>query len=270
MLVGNSEEAKRAWFGKGSGLYLPRRFAAGFQSAAAQTVLRHSANRAARSRDAPLLQSYIISVCNMYSMMGDHAAIENRVGRPSSFPVNLVTAPTIVPNDLAPVVIQTKPSTEVVTMRWGFPPAPGRGGRRPHALIRNAVSDWWKPWIAKREHRCLVPVTSFCEYDRRTIPPRPTWFAIDPARSLFFFAGIWRRCEGTEGSDSVADEHFRFAILIARAGAMLESIERTLVPVVLLTSHQRDVWMEGSLDQALALQRPEPPGALRIDATALP
>lgn len=205
----------------------------------------------------------------MYSMMGDHAAIERCVGKPAKLPVKLTTAPTIFPNDLAPVVIQAKPSLEVVTMRWGFPPAPGRGGRRPHALIRNASSDWWKPWIAKREHRCLVPVNSYCEYDRRTSPPRPTWFAINHSRPLFFFAGIWRRWEGASGSDGVADEHFLFAILITRAGAMLESIERTIAPVVLLTRQQQDTWMEGSLEQALALQKPEPPGALQIDATGL-
>jgi putative SOS response-associated peptidase YedK len=204
----------------------------------------------------------------MYSMMGDHAAIESLVGKPSKFPVNLATAPTIFPNDLAPVVIQTRPSTEVMMMRWGFPPTPGREGQRPHALIRNASSEWCKPWITKREHRCLVPVTSFCEYDRRTSPPRPTWFATDQARPLFFFAGIWRRVDEAR-SGEFTDEQYRFAILIARAGAMLESIERTLVPVVLLTAQQRDVWMEGSVEQALALQRPEPTGALQIDATGM-
>jgi putative SOS response-associated peptidase YedK len=230
--------------------------------------MQRSVKRTDRSRDVLVLQSYSLSVCNMYSMMGDYGAIESLIGRPSKFPVNLVTAPTIFPNDLAPVVIQTRPSTEVMIMRWGFPPAPGRGGRRPHALIRNASSDWWKPWMAKREHRCLVPVTSFCEYDRRTSPPRPTWFATDHARPLFFFAGIWRRGDGTRGGE-FSDEQYRFAILIARAGATLESIERTLVPVVLLTSEQREIWMEGSLEQALALQRPEPPGALQIDATGM-
>jgi putative SOS response-associated peptidase YedK len=153
-------------------------------------------------------------------------------------------------------------------MRWGFPPTPGREGQRPHALIRNASSEWCKPWITKREHRCLVPVTSFCEYDRRTSPPRPTWFATDQARPLFFFAGIWRRVDEAR-SGEFTDEQYRFAILIARAGAMLESIERTLVPVVLLTAQQRDVWMEGSVEQALALQRPEPTGALQIDATGM-
>ncbi|HYI82618.1 MAG TPA: hypothetical protein VEX11_05345 [Acetobacteraceae bacterium] len=42
--------------------------------------------------------------------------------------------------------------------------------------MRNLQSGYWRGWL-KPEFRCVVPATSFCEYDERHAK-RPTWFAL--------------------------------------------------------------------------------------------
>ena len=82
-------------------------------------------------------------------------------------------------------------------MRWGFPPPPNLG-TRPVTNVRNLASPYWRGWL-KRECRCLVPATAFCEYTDST-PKLPHWFALEPTRPLFAFAGIWRPLAGTRGT----------------------------------------------------------------------
>ena len=54
--------------------------------------------------------------------------------------------------------------------------------------IRNTASKHWRPWLAI-EHRCVVPFTSFNEYNKAA--GGEIWFAFDETRPLAFFAGIW-------------------------------------------------------------------------------
>jgi putative SOS response-associated peptidase YedK len=83
--------------------------------------------------------------------------------------------------------------------------------------IRNPLSPHWRRWTkpanpkndptVETRNRCLVPATSFSEYDDKPNPrslknpdgsPHPmagkkdvVWFALDKSRPLFSFAGIW-------------------------------------------------------------------------------
>jgi putative SOS response-associated peptidase YedK len=118
-------------------------------------------------------------------------------------------------------------------------------------------------------HRCLVPVTSFCEYDHRTKPPVPTWFAQDDARSLFFFAGIWRPWTGTRGTKAALEvgQHLLYSFLTTEPNAVVAPVHPKAMPVLLLDEAARETWLTGAVDAALALQRPAPHGALRIVAT---
>jgi putative SOS response-associated peptidase YedK len=56
--------------------------------------------------------------------------------------------------------------------------------------IRNTKSGHWKRWLDP-EHRCLVPFTSFSEYDTIDGKKVPVWFAPDESRPLLAFGGIW-------------------------------------------------------------------------------
>jgi putative SOS response-associated peptidase YedK len=112
-----------------------------------------------------------------------------------------------------------------------------------------------------------VPVTSFCEYVGHR-PAVPHWFALDEARSPFFFAGIWRTWRGTRGSKtkSAEGEYLLFSFLTTEPNDEVKPIHPKAMPVLLLDQAARETWLRGSVEQALALQRPAAEGALRIMA----
>ena len=56
--------------------------------------------------------------------------------------------------------------------------------------IRNVGSAHWKRWLGP-VNRCLVPFTSFSEYDTVDGKKVPVWFAADAMRPLLSFAGLW-------------------------------------------------------------------------------
>jgi hypothetical protein len=63
--------------------------------------------------------------------------------------------------------------------------------------VRTGVGGGW----LKREHRCIVPATSFCEYEDTKPRKTPTWFALNDDRPLFAFRRALdplHRCPGPE------------------------------------------------------------------------
>jgi putative SOS response-associated peptidase YedK len=148
-------------------------------------------------------------VCNLYSVTTNKEAIRAlaaALGEWYDATGNFQPLPAIFPDQMAPVVRSAADSArELVMMRWGFPSPTAGTGPTLVANVRNSGSHWWRPWLAKPAQRCLVPVTSFCEYVGHR-PAVPHWFALDEARSPFFFAGIWRTWRGTRGSKTKAAE----------------------------------------------------------------
>jgi putative SOS response-associated peptidase YedK len=112
-----------------------------------------------------------------------------------------------------------------------------------------------------------VPATSFCEYTDHQ-PKVPHWFALAEDRPLFAFAGIWRPWTGTRGTkaDPQEGEHRLFAFLTCEANEVVRPIHAKAMPVLLTTPEECDAWLEGSLEEAMAMQRPLPAEALRIVA----
>jgi hypothetical protein len=123
------------------------------------------------------------AVCNLYSLTKGQAAIREIARAMRDTTGNLPPLPGIFPDQLAPVVRTARDGArELATMRWGFPPV-AQPGARPITNVRNLGSGYWRGWL-KPEFRCLVPATSFCEYDGRH-GKRPTWFALGEDRPLF-------------------------------------------------------------------------------------
>jgi putative SOS response-associated peptidase YedK len=113
-----------------------------------------------------------------------------------------------------------------------------------------------------------VPATSFREYEDTKPRKTPTWFALTEDRPLIAFAGLWTRWRGVRGPKSapVAGEHELFGFLTTEANAMVAPIHPNAMPVILTTTEEFDLWLEGESVEALQLQRPLPDGMLDIVA----
>ena len=209
-------------------------------------------------------------MCNLYSLTKGQAAIREIARAMRDTTGNLPLFPSVFPDQVAPVVRRARDGgggeRELAVMRWGFPPV-AQPGARPITNVRNLGSGYWRGWL-KPEFRCLVPATSFCEYDGRH-GKRPTWFALAEDRPLFAFAGLWRPWTGTRGTKAAPaeGEHLLYAFLTTDANAEVAPVHPKAMPVILRTPEEMDRWLAVPVDEALAMQRPLPDGALRIVAT---
>lgn len=204
-------------------------------------------------------------MCNLYSITKGQQAIrelfrvmEDRTG-------NLPPLPGVFPDQVAPVVHAGPAGRVLSMMRWGFPPPPAVPGR-PVTNVRNTASGYWRAWLSPA-YRCLVPVSSFCEYTSGK-PAVPTWFALGAARPLFAFAGLWRPWTGTRGTkaDPAHGEHRLFAFLTCEPNAVVGAVHPKAMPVVLTTPAECDAWLSAPVEEALALQRPLADGLLSVVA----
>ncbi len=200
-------------------------------------------------------------MCNLYSMTSTREAIRALFGAARDQTGNQPPPQAVFPDQTAPVILAESSGERVMrAMRWGFPP-PQPGGR-PVTNIRNTASPFWRGWL-RREFRCLVPATSFCEYDEAHAK-RPTWFALGPARPPFAFAGLWRPWTGRrKGEDG---EHALFAFLTTDANDLVRPVHARAMPVVLTEPAEWDAWLTAETATALALQRALPAGRLEIIA----
>ena len=100
---------------------------------------------------------------------------------------NIPSSYAIYPEQDAPIIRRHGNDRRIETQRWGFPP-PGKV-KRPVTNVRNLGSPFWRASLVNPERRCLVPVTSFCEWEGPPGAKRKIWFDL-PAHPLFAFAGI--------------------------------------------------------------------------------
>lgn len=138
-----------------------------------------------------------LTMCNLYSHTRNVDAIRQLAGamRGPGPETNFPPLPGIFPDGVAPVVRNADDGERELTfMRWGFPPPPNAG---PQLVtnVRNTASPFWRAWL-KPQYRCVVPFTSFCEYEDTKPRKTPIWFAADESRPTLAFAGIWRPWTG--------------------------------------------------------------------------
>jgi Uncharacterized conserved protein len=244
-------------------------------------------------------------MCNLYShtsnrqaildFIRDVAAVADNVG-------NLEPQTGIYPDYMAPIVRNTSAGRELAKARWGLPSSqfalmqsakkraakleakgqivdfaqllkmePDSGTTNVRNIYDPEKGRWnqhWGRWMGV-ENRCVVPFTSFSEFDNSVGPDGKkrgdTWFAFDESRPLAFFAGIWvpdwtcvRKVKtGLETCDL-------FGFLTCEPNDIVGSIHMKAMPVILTEAAEVEMWLTAPREEAISLQRPLPDGVLEI------
>ena len=87
--------------------------------------------------------------------------------------------------------------------------------------IRNVASQHWKRWLGI-EHRCVVPFTSFSEFNRAH--GGDVWFALDDSRPLAMFAGLWTRWTSVRKIKEGETTNDLFGFLTTAANAIVAPV----------------------------------------------
>jgi putative SOS response-associated peptidase YedK len=159
-------------------------------------------------------------VCNLYSLTKGQAAIRELARATVDRTGNLPPMPGIFPDYAAPIVRQGADGRELTLARWGMPTPPiylkGKKTDKGVTNIRNVASPHWRRWL-RPESRCVVPFTSFSEFNKAD--GGDIWFALGADRPLAVFAGLWTPYTAVRtlraGEESI--EVFGFLTTAARA-----------------------------------------------------
>ncbi|MFD1328743.1 SOS response-associated peptidase [Mycoplana ramosa] len=198
-------------------------------------------------------------VCNLYTVRTSPDAIASHFATVASVQTN---APDeVYPGTPGMAITQSDGGRELRSMTWGFPLR--LKDMKPEAKPKpvNNIADLTKPmWIGlarKPQWRCLIPLTAFAEAEGPKGKMTRTWFSLRD-EPIFAWGGLWRVSDEwgpvysgamTDANEAVAPVHNRMPVLLHR--------------------DEYDMWLNGSLDDLLALQqRVFPSDGIEIDRTS--
>jgi putative SOS response-associated peptidase YedK len=129
--------------------------------------------------------------------------------------------------------------------------------------IRNVTSKHWQRWLGV-EHRCLVPFTSFSEFNKAA--GGNVWFAFDDTRPLAVFAGIWTNWTSVRKVKEGETTNDLFGFLTTEPNDVVGPIHPKAMPVILTKQAEIEAWLTAPAEEALKLQRPLVDRSLNIVA----
>lgn len=185
-------------------------------------------------------------MCNLYSMTATVDEMRRLFGPFSGDTTNLPPFDEIYPGKQAPVLRREDGGLKLEMMSWGFP-GPKAAGSRPVTNVRNLDSPFWRNALSDPKRRCLVPVTSFCEWTGEVGSKTKCWFGMNEStHPLFAFAGIWRPSEAGP----------YMAFLTCAANETVGAVHPKAMPVMLRPGPDCERWLTAEHADACALAAP--------------
>jgi putative SOS response-associated peptidase YedK len=159
--------------------------------------------------------------------------------------LNLPQADDVRIGDEGPVMRKSAEQVELVSMRFGFPPAKPKAG--PVFNFRSEGRSF------ANSKRCLIPASAFFEFTGSKYPKTKHRFTLKGA-SFMAIAGLWR--EGTGNQPSA------FTMLTTEPGPDVAPIHNR--QVVVLRPEDWRHWLELSKTES-DLLKPLPAGSLDVE-----
>jgi putative SOS response-associated peptidase YedK len=186
-------------------------------------------------------------MCNLYTSRKTAAEIATHFR--AQIPMNFnIGEGDVYPGGHGMVVRDSDGQRILTSMTWGFPLAQKskKTGQpiKPKAVnnIANLGAYPWKFIAEKPEHRCLIPLTGFCEAEGEWGSKTRTWFSVKD-RPIFAWAGMWK----------VSDEWgLVYSGLMTNCNEVVRPVHNRMP--VLLHEEDYDRWLYGSLDDVLEFQ----------------
>lgn len=165
-------------------------------------------------------------------------------GKTVTLQLRMIVRSEKFPTERAQIARQIHGEVEVAELRWGFLPKWMKTGR-PVINARGdklRSSSFWKDAFESR--RCLIPATSFFEWQAIPGQAKKAKFKIRPLdQEVFFFAGLWGSFQDKE--DQPVD---CFTIVTTEPNDIMRPIHNRM-PVI-LNEGDRGAWIEGgNLDE---------------------
>jgi putative SOS response-associated peptidase YedK len=189
---------------------------------------------------------------HLYHLRADAAAIARHFGADAG--QDPWTGGHISPLNPAPVIVSNGRiggKRYLKPRLWGVPPPPN--GTSPITSVRNVNSPFWIGTLRHMELRCLVPVTSFAFWSRRT-GQNMQHRAFVTGQPLFAFAAILRQTEDWPS----------FAILHTESNRLLRHYRDGAMPVI-IPPEQYDLWLSGEWKAAQSLVRSLPSQYMQVE-----
>lgn len=186
-------------------------------------------------------------MCNLYTTKASSAevAAHFRAMIPASFNAG---EGDVYPGGPGMVVREADGQRILQSMTWGFP-LPQKSKKtgqpikpKPVNNIRELTSWMWRHIAPRPEHRCLIPLTGFCEAEGEAGAKTRTWFGVR-GQPIFAWAGLWKNSDEwgpvysglmTDCNEAVRPVHDRMPVL--------------------LHVEDYEVWLRGSLDDVMSFQ----------------
>jgi putative SOS response-associated peptidase YedK len=186
-------------------------------------------------------------MCNLYRTKTAPAEIASLFR--ATIPLNFNAGPgDVYPGGPGMVVREADGQRVLESMTWGFP-LPQKSKKtglpikpKPVNNIADLSSFMWRFIAPRPDHRCLIPLTGFCEAEGEKGRMTRTWFSVKD-QPLFAWAGMWK----------VSDEWGPvYSGLMTNCNEVVRPVHDRMP--VLLHEDEWDRWLRGSLDDVRAFQ----------------